>query len=45
MAEQDEKLRDKAKKAQTLIQIVKDVRVESELEDYLKIIKADIEDF
>lgn len=45
VAEQDEKLRDKAKKAQTLIQIVKEVRVEGELEGFLKIIKTDVESF
>ena len=45
VAEYDQKLRDKAKKSQTLIEIIKYVKVEPELEDNLKVIRADVEDF
>ena len=45
VAEYDQKLRDKAKKSQTLIEIIKYVKVEPELEDNLKVIRTDVEDF
>lgn len=43
--EYDEKLRDKAKKVQTLIDIIRDVKVERGLEEYKKVLQADVEAF
>lgn len=45
VAEYDEKLKDKAKKSQTLIDIIKDVKVEKDLEEYKVILKQDVERF
>lgn len=45
VAEYDEQLREKAKKAQTLIQIIKDVKVEVDLQEHLSVLKKDVDQF
>lgn len=45
VAEYDDKLRGKAKKCQTLIDIIKDVKVEKNLEEYKVILMNDVDNF
>lgn len=45
VAEYDDQLKSKAKKCQTLIDIIKEVRVEKELEPYKQILMNDVENF
>ena len=42
VAEYDEQLKEKAKKVQTLIEIINEVRVEEEINHYKEILKADV---
>ncbi len=45
VAEYDDQLKDKAKKAQTLIEIIKDVKVEAGLEECKQRLQKDVENF
>ena len=45
VAEYDDNLREKAKKCQTLIDIIKEVKVEKELEEYKVILMNDVDNF
>ena len=45
VAEYDDKLREKAKKVQTLIEIINEVSVESSIEQYKEILIVDVENF
>ena len=45
VAEYDDQLKEKAKKAQTLIEIIRDVKVETDLEEYKQVLMKDVETF
>jgi LMBR1-like membrane protein len=45
VAEYDEKLKEKAKKTQTLIEIINEVEVKPEIEEYKRVLQQDVVDF
>lgn len=45
VAQYDDQLMDKAKKVQTLIEIINEVRVEPEIEQYKKVLQQDVVEF
>ena len=45
VSEYDEKLKDKAKRSQTLIELIRTIKVEPEIEEYKEILVKDVEQF